>query len=493
MKDKKYFNLTIGIVAVVIICIAIVMVYLDPFFHYHKPLEFVSYSIYNESYQNPGIVRNFDYDSILCGSSMVELLQPSQIDQAFGTHTIKVPYSGGTSKNMNIILNQAFTYHPDIEYVFYGLDWYALNTEKEEVKMELPDYLYDANPFTDLSYLLNKTVLLEDVPNLFDSSVKKDTNFDDAYNWKEEHEFYKNAVLSQASTITDDIAEASQASELHENVVANLQENILPLVQNHPDTKFVFFIPPYSIMNWYPAYMAGTMPDVIYNIDYVVTELLKCENTEIFFFPGMQDTTSNLYLYMDLMHYSPKVAEDVVTCLYTGEYRMKTSNKKQMLKEFESFIDDFDYSIYTEKGAPCQVTEGLNEYLQLISNDKYIVFITVNSSVGTLEEKEIDILKKYGYLSDEYNTGEYAVRLVDGTDMIYEKYDTSPILGEQEYEDLIFAFCTADETGTVSMMLNDVEYCVEARPLNIIVYDKELKRVVDSSGLRTDTRILTKY
>lgn len=50
----------------------LITVYIDPLFHYHKPLQGYGYPLDNERYQNDGITRNFEYDSITTGTSMVE-------------------------------------------------------------------------------------------------------------------------------------------------------------------------------------------------------------------------------------------------------------------------------------------------------------------------------------------------------------------------------------------------------------------------------------
>ena len=47
-----------------------VVAFIDPYFHYHAPLPFVRYELNNDRYQNNGIVKHFEYDAIITGSSM---------------------------------------------------------------------------------------------------------------------------------------------------------------------------------------------------------------------------------------------------------------------------------------------------------------------------------------------------------------------------------------------------------------------------------------
>ena len=54
--------------ALIVICILVVTV--DPFFHYHAPLKNFPYVVDNQLSQNPGMAGNMIYDSCIIGSSM---------------------------------------------------------------------------------------------------------------------------------------------------------------------------------------------------------------------------------------------------------------------------------------------------------------------------------------------------------------------------------------------------------------------------------------
>ena len=63
----KNFKDIIMILVLFILGVVITVVLIDPFFHYHKPLKKISYFIDNnqQRYMNDGIVKNFEYDSII--------------------------------------------------------------------------------------------------------------------------------------------------------------------------------------------------------------------------------------------------------------------------------------------------------------------------------------------------------------------------------------------------------------------------------------------
>lgn len=87
---KKFCIQAISLIIAILVIIAIFTVVVDPLFQYHKP--FFNIYIRNERYQNPGILKNFDYDSVLTGSSMTENFRVSWFED-IGESVVKVPFS----------------------------------------------------------------------------------------------------------------------------------------------------------------------------------------------------------------------------------------------------------------------------------------------------------------------------------------------------------------------------------------------------------------
>lgn len=99
-KYKIWITITLILIVIVFILFASVTIYIDPFFHYHKPLREYHYPINNERYQNDGITRNFEYESIITGTSMTQNFKKSEADKIFGSNFIKVPFSGETVRKL---------------------------------------------------------------------------------------------------------------------------------------------------------------------------------------------------------------------------------------------------------------------------------------------------------------------------------------------------------------------------------------------------------
>ena len=73
MKAKKWLIGWGCLVLALLFLISSLVVYVDPYFHYHAPkTDLFFYGLYNQRSQNDGILRHFDYDAVITGTSMTE-------------------------------------------------------------------------------------------------------------------------------------------------------------------------------------------------------------------------------------------------------------------------------------------------------------------------------------------------------------------------------------------------------------------------------------
>ena len=194
MKKMKLW--VAGYLAIVLAALGVAggLVYkVDPFFHYHAPdTETYYYRLNNERSQNNGISRNFDYDALITGTSMTENFTTTEMDALFGTHSIKVCYSGGTYREINDNLKIALASQPKLKTVVRCLDMEKFTQGKDEMRTDLgayPTYLYDDNPFNDLKYVLNRNVIMGRVLPMIAETLHADfapgmDSFDEYTRWE---------------------------------------------------------------------------------------------------------------------------------------------------------------------------------------------------------------------------------------------------------------------------------------------------------------------
>ena len=159
-RNSKNFIKRLSIaVLVLLILIGCVVYIFDPFYHYHKPWFGLKAVLNDKEYQCVGTLRNFDYDALIVGSSVMENNDNSWFNDAYGVNAIKAIRSYGATADLCYLLDVAYEEH-DLKYVFYNIDPSSLYGEAETTyeSTGCPMYLYDSNPFNDIQYLYNKDV-----------------------------------------------------------------------------------------------------------------------------------------------------------------------------------------------------------------------------------------------------------------------------------------------------------------------------------------------
>ena len=191
-KSKIWVILYLSFVLIALGVVGGLVIYIDPFFHYHKPhVDDYYYEIDNQRSQNDGITKNFDYDALITGTSMTNNFKTSELDELFDVHSIKLPYSGATYKEINDNVVNALEYNKNLKLVVRGLDIGKIVEDKDNMREDLgdyPTYLFDDNYFNDAKYVFNRNVLFNRVYPMIAASDKDGfesgiTSFDEYDNW----------------------------------------------------------------------------------------------------------------------------------------------------------------------------------------------------------------------------------------------------------------------------------------------------------------------
>ncbi len=345
MQPKRWLAGFLGIfLAGLAGCMALV-IWVDPFFQYHKPLAWFPYLVDNQVNQNPGLAKHMDYDGILIGSSMTASFNTDWFEELMGMKTQKLSYNGSYPKDLSNIMQLVFDAKGDqVKAVYMAVDQSTFSADPEETKFPVTDYLYDDNVFNDVPYLLNKDVLLDYI-------LRPLADRKDASDWAELYkpwwtdEYYNKAnVLMYYEAAEEKQEEGALAADYFKDAVEeNLQKNILPYIEAHPETEFYIFYPPYSILFWNDVTREKELEAVIGRLEYMTERLLNYENVHVFNFLGKEDIICNLNNYADYMHYHKNVCRYITECFATGENELHPENYGQAFDEIRTLAMSYDY------------------------------------------------------------------------------------------------------------------------------------------------------
>ena len=334
----------LSVALVTIILFGFTTYYLDPLLQYGKEPGNLTSREYAEIYCNPGIAKNYDYDAVLVGSSMVENTDVSEIDRLFDCKTIKVPYSGGSSYNHKTILDVCLKHNNKIKKVFWSLDEYALTTDKNTPRYPLPDYLYDDNKINDLSYLLNLDIFYFYTSKDIISTLKHENQImmrDGS--WAGDESAYCKANALSSIDYPMELKDNKGEKYFENNLEANINQNIMPLIEMNPDTEFIFYMVPYSIIYWYMEKQNGTLDATFYDINTALDKILSYDNTKVYFFQDEKDIITDLDNYKDFSHFKSKFNSWMSNEMARGSNLLTKDNYKMRIENFKSYLSGFDF------------------------------------------------------------------------------------------------------------------------------------------------------
>ncbi|MCH5250249.1 MAG: hypothetical protein J1E98_09955 [Lachnospiraceae bacterium] len=351
IDSKKWFIGMVSSLAVIFLACGLCVFIIDPFLHYRQAKHGMIFHTTSEPdlerYLDSGIIKNFEYDAVIAGTSMAENFKTSEFDELFSVKSVKLPISGGSFKEVNNICEKALIEQPDMKIIIRSLDLSGINADKDLIKYgEYPNYLYDDNWINDINYLLSKNSLIKGCMVDIAMSVvrgRSDFSFDSYANWNNMFEFGEEAVLSsyERPMKSEDFVQLSE--EERAVIKGNIEQNVIELAVNYPNTRFVLFFTPYSICYWDTLSREGMLQKEIQIQEEVIEMLLPYGNIELYSFCDNFELVCNLDNYRDQGHYSEDVNSDILRWVVGGEYRLTEDNYEVYLEEITEFYSNYDY------------------------------------------------------------------------------------------------------------------------------------------------------
>lgn len=295
---------------------ALLVYIVDPFEIYRESAILPLYD--QESYNNPGIAKNYDYNAVILGTSMIEMSHPSVIDACFGVRSVKLPMRGSYAAQMGWQLDHVLATH-ELDLAILAVDAYSLMGLPEDDE-EIYDYLWNDNPLDDIYYLLNRDVLLVKIPKMLKNIGKSaETKRDDMYQWTD--------VTFSVQSVFDSFhfspqGEMVDAEYRIERSTENIKRHIEAYVAAHPETTFKIYMPPYSVVYWYVMTRGGLSEQQFRSRARVCELLLDYPNVEIYDYSSRVEWITDLEEYFDYSHHSGAISDAIMRAMAEGDGRV---------------------------------------------------------------------------------------------------------------------------------------------------------------------------
>lgn len=344
-SKKRWLAVFGSVTGICLLAMLALIVYVDPFFQYHKPLPDFPYVLDHQINQNPGIAKHMDYDSVLLGSSMVVQFNTQWFEDILGLHTMKLPYNAAHAKDQDRILTVIEKHHEMPKIVFLDIDLLPYANDTEAEAYPVPETYYDDTVLNDAQYWWNKDVLLDYVIAPYIGKEEAD-DFHIIYGKYYYEEYYNAEYVLSNYVPSEKAAEPVPEDAYTAAALANMEKHILPHIKKNPDTSFYVFFPPYSMLFWYDCLQEKNVDARIAEYDAILQSLFACENVRVFFFQNMPELISDLDRYIDYTHYDRETNLYMTQCFASGEREVTAETYKKELEELRAFVYGFDFSIW---------------------------------------------------------------------------------------------------------------------------------------------------
>lgn len=322
----------------------------DPFYHYrglNRGKLYPTTTRFNERYVNDGIIKHYDYNAMIIGTSMTENFKTSEFDSLFHLNSIKVPAAGASYKEINERLETAVKYNGNIKMILRCLDYDKLLDGPDDMRFDesyYPTYLYNDFLLDDVKYLWNKKIAwnaLEDFKTLL--TQDKWVSFDDYANWQNEETFGKEAIVSSYERTEQAKDEKDLTTQERNNIRENLYQNVIQIAEENSGIDFFYFFSPYSIYYWDSLNQSGELTRQLEAEKYAIELLLGYDNIHIYSFFNEYEVISNSNNYKDIRHYSEDINSQILVWIKDGHDEITVDNYKEYLDREKQFYCNYDY------------------------------------------------------------------------------------------------------------------------------------------------------
>ena len=335
--------------------IALLYIY-DPLQLYHKPYFREMTFSSDARVQNKGIIKHYDFTHYVVGTSVLGNMLADEMLEALGGSWVNISMSGGTFNERAVIMRYLFK-QKQPKHIVYSLDNFSLIAPVAKDSSSF-DYLYDDNPYNNISLYLNNTFVFcslffsrasrcvgdQDLATLQAWAIKDKTNMvlvGGFENWVQYENELVSDVINKLRHYKGEPFIRSQKIFDITQAQRYVQTYLLDFIQEHPDTHFSLILPPYSLLHW-----RITSPESLKQwqqaVAWLVGEVENLPNATIYGFDDILSYTADIANYRDPIHYNIDMNRIFIKAIKNGEHILTPQNINAYLQNMEEHVASYD-------------------------------------------------------------------------------------------------------------------------------------------------------
>lgn len=349
MNPSKYNKIVVSLMLLPLVLIGAGNFIVDPLQYYRKTLFSTGFSA-NQRQQNPGLAKNYPYDTVIIGDSRTENMLPGNVRNYLGFDALKLSMSGASAHEQALILNLALG-TGKVKNVLWLLsaERFKRVYEVSDRSGGFPMHLYTGGMDATFKYLLSLDTTMLSISFLLGNS---EDNLEKLNTWYEKDEFSVEAVrnnynmycrVAKRRNISSESVSLDDSSNVDESISVNLQS----IVEKHKDVNFYLYFPPVSmaqhVLNaqFYPSRLSETISFT----EKVYDSVGASANTEIYNFLDVESLSHDLESYKDISHYNINIDNYILESMANGRHRFQHDNmthfRNQLIESAEQYVLPF--------------------------------------------------------------------------------------------------------------------------------------------------------
>lgn len=284
----------------------------------------------NMRQQAAGIIRNYPFDSVILGTSMLENSSADEAGRVLGGSFVNISISGSLHAERSPALALALR-EKKLSTVIYSVDEIEPLSENPDVALDTFDYLYNRNRADDLLAYLNDrftscvirwsvkpecvgSIDSLDQPNAWIRFPEHAARFGGLQNWfaarndPQIEGAFRLIIKSAANANKVPAPPSVELAEAQKRILAYADTYILAHARRNPEVAFHFVFPPYSRTKFAIWHQSEPLRARLHEatLSHFAETASQLENVHVHAFED-QDFLDDIANYKDLSHYSPAI------------------------------------------------------------------------------------------------------------------------------------------------------------------------------------------
>ncbi len=343
MKPENFVAAFLVIFAAAIIFAIAAVWFVDPYIRYHRG--FGLKEVYRQSEaMMPGVLRNFDFDTVLFGSSVCQNFDLDEINKILHCRSVKATTPGLESETLDKCLELVLKERKgEVKRCLIGADLFCFS---RNISPRWKDYHY---LYTDDIFIPEYFFSIDSakaVGEVLESNIKPDKTA--RFRMMESKMFSNKPGIPYGKKYLEyGVTQLREnRSAMSDDCLTNFENHLYRHIRNNPDVQFDIFLPPYSIYFWCFQVELGELEKMLEYRRRFAEGLQNFPNAVLHDFNADFSICSNLENFKDVSHYSPAVNTEILKKIHSGavkcDFAQFIRNNESIRSETQKHQAEFD-------------------------------------------------------------------------------------------------------------------------------------------------------